>query len=767
MKLFCAESNSWRQCRSWAVLATVCLLSWQARGIGAAEVTVEFGIESFAKVGRWTPLQVRCDDTSAAACEVETLDPDGVRVVYPLVPKPAAEAGSAGTAWSGVIRCGRMDSDIVVRVLDAQGQMLTQKRLPTRVGTPDGVALSMQSTELWIEVGLGAELLVEAPQLKVVRWDKWPSMTEIPHALESVDGVVLTSRHEFNDQVAAELARWLRSGGQVLLQTTDDPDAFAQTRWGGWLRDSIHIQQRARITDLGGIESFTGFGRKIPAAKQTPVTLLSVDQGRTLASCQSGSLVARSCLGFGLVTVVGFDMMSPPISRWDGRDALIRRLLFRSTDTNAKSTEAGRLSQSGITDLASQWRAATIEIPDVARPTMWGVLGLLLTYALLIGPLDYVLVHKLLRRPVWTWATLPVFVAIASVATLWLARSVNGNFSRLTQLDVFDLDVSRQEVTSRSWATTYSSGHQLLSVAATPQSFGSQATAPQSATISWLGFPENGPGGMYRPSGVELGRVAYRSAANHTRLDDVPLAQWATKTLTAEGTWSLPTPLVESSLTSPSSGELSGTMVHHFPHAITDWIVVFDGRVFYPHPKAGEAATRWLPGQPWVPKGRDVYARELRGFLTRTKTTKRQSRRGITSEDILVEQERYNPLDLDPADILQMMTLHESAGGKAYTGLDHASLRSFDVTPLLTLDRAVLIGRVSEPLTEWKFNGESRKPTRFHGFVRLLLPVKRQATAEGFRVLPKFESKDITIPEKTTDKPRDAKTESANEKKSP
>ncbi len=41
-----------------------------------------------------------------------------------------------------------------------------------------------------------------------------------------------------------------------------------------------------------------------------------------------------------------------------------------------------------------------------------------------------------------------------------------------------------------------------------------------------------------------------------------------------------------------------------------------------------------------------------------------------------------------------MLTLHESAGGKGYTGLDHYSLRAFDVTPLLSLDRAVVIARV-------------------------------------------------------------------------
>src|SRR5262249_1562146 len=87
----------------------------------------------------------------------------------------------------------------------------------------------------------------------------------------------------------------------------------------------------------------------------------------------------------------------------------------------------------------------------------------------------------------------------------------------------------------------------------------------------------------------------------------------------------------------------------------------------------------------------------------------------------------------------QMMTLHEAAGGKAYTGLDHASLRTFDLTPLLWLDRAVLIARVPEPQTEWHFTGKARRPTPHHGFVRPLLPVPRQSVcASGLRQLTKF-----------------------------
>src|SRR5439155_2683670 len=152
-----------------------------------------------------------------------------------------------------------------------------------------------------------------------------------------------------------------------------------------------------------------------------------------------------------------------------------------------------------------------------------------------------------------------------------------------------------------------------------------------------------------------------------TLLEGIPLGQWSSKSLTSEARWVASQPLIECDLVSPAVNELSGQVVHHLPFVLQDWIVAFEGRVYWPHPKAGDEATKWAPNQPWDPNGSTVYRREMKGFLTRTKATKIQSKKKITSEDIRIEQERYDPLDLDPGDILQMMTLHEAAGGNAST----------------------------------------------------------------------------------------------------
>ncbi|RLT08423.1 MAG: hypothetical protein DWI21_07945 [Planctomycetota bacterium] len=750
-------------------------LVWSSVAIADEPLSVRVGYDQSFKVGRWTPIVVENASPNARACEAIVTDPDGVGVAHPLT-RQVADGASSLTRWACVVRSGRLDGGLEVRVLGDGPVPLQHRRLSasqvSKSSADDSdrsefaACLSLrQSDPVWLEIGTAIELLKPISGLHAIRSGAMPRAVEIPWALDGVDGIWVTSRVALSETARVELERWLRRGGHLVVTVATGIDEFQQTPWAGLLKSVVEPHGRSRTTDLSGIESFAVHGRKILGGNRTPVpiTTLSRSDGQILAACLEGPYLTRSGIGFGLVTAIGIDPTAAPMSRWDGRTNFVRRLLLGTTNSeSAKSSARSSLSQSGITDLASQWRAAAIHIPEIGRPTLWGALGLLLVYAAVIGPLDYLLVHKLLKRPHWTWASLPLLVAVASIGTVWLAHAANGDVPKLTQLDVVDIDSSRQEVVARSWATAYATENTLWHVEAAPTRL--SANRPQKI-LSWLGFPENASGGMYRDSGFDTGHAVARSAVDRSSLDGIPIAQWSSKSLTSEAIWVSETPLIESQLTSTVAGELDGPVVHHLPFDLLDWVVVFDKWIYRPHPRAGEAATIWRADQPWTPKDERNYGRELRGFLQRTVATKKQGKKGSVQEDVLVVKERYNVLNLDPADILQMLTLHESAGGKSYTGLDHHSLHAFDVTPLLSLDRAIVIARVAEPTTEWQFNGEARPPTRHHGFVRFLLPVRRIGDASGFRFMPKIEVNSPT-PQETEQKPKD-KDSAPNESKTP
>lgn len=756
------------------ILAVLLITARSDLAIAAEPLSVRVGFEQTFKVGQWTPIIVENVSSNARACEVVVSDPDGVGVAYPLS-RHVSDGASGSTRWTGVVRSGRLDSGLDVRVLgDGPVPLQHRKLSASRVAKSSGddsnrpesaTCFSLRQSEpVWLEIGTAIELLKPINALQVIRSETLPSAVEIPWALDGVDGIWVTSRVKLNEPAQVELERWLRRGGHLIVTIATDVEEFQQTSWAGLLKSVVEPRGRPRTTDLSGIEGFAVHGRKILGANRTPVpiTTLSRSEGQVLASCLEGPYLTRASFGVGLVTAIGIDLTASPMSRWDGRNNFVKRLLLGINNSEITTSPVrSSLSQSGITDLASQWRAAVIHIPEIARPTLWEALGLLLVYAAVIGPLDYLLVHKLLKRPHWTWASLPLLVAVASLGTVWLARAANGDGPKLTQLDVVDIDATRQEVVARSWATAYATENTLWHVEAAPIRL--SANRPQKI-LSWLGFPENASGGMYRDSGFDIGHAVARSAVDRSSLDGIPIAQWSSKSLTSEVIWASEVSLIESQLTSTVAGELDGPVVHHLPFDLLDWIVVFDKWIYRPHPRFGEAATVWHADQPWTPKDERNYGRELRGFLQRATATKKQGKKGAVQEDVLIEKERYNVLNLDPADILQMLTLHEAAGGKAYTGLDHHSLNAFDVTPLLALDRAVVIARVTEPTTEWLFNGEARRPTRHHGFVRFVLPVRRIGDASGFRFLPKLEPH---LPPQKTEQQQKNKDSTPNETKTP
>ncbi len=748
-------------------LAMIGSLNWGSRGSAFDGLQVESGFGKVAKVGCWTPVRVVAPGIEVASAEVEALDPDGVRLSYPL------NRVAKDVAWSGVFRSGRLDADWTVRLIGAEGRVVAEQRVSPRPDAVQRVTVAKQSVRIWAEIGFDkplletsdrwpliqsdewATLLKEEPRrtlgvndMMIVRLGDWPEIASSPWACDGLDGILISSRMSLNPAAEVELIRWVRRGGHLVLSVTSDRAEFQATSWAKWLNQEIDVRERTRTSDMTGVESFAIQSRKIKVGAAVPVTILSPQQGRVLVTCTQGPLATQACVGFGTVTVCGLDLTKPPLLLWEGRPSFLKRLLlprFEAVDSVA-SQDVTKLSQTGIGDLASQWRAAAIQLPGVSRPTLWEVLAWMLLYAVVIGPLDYVVVHKLFRRPHWTWWTMPIAVLVASLGTVWYAQAANGDAEPLTQLDLLDLDVSNHEARAQSWATTYSRENRLWRAEAGPSSIfrdSAPASGRPAAIVSWLGFPESASGGLYRSSGLELSRTVARTNWEHTQVDRIPIGRWSSKSLTAEVTWTPTVPLIEASFTSPFSGELNGSMTHHFPGVLEDWLVVFEDRVYRPDPRQGDDVTRWEPNVRWSPQGKTVNARVLRGFLTRAKRIKVKSDKKYITEDVLVEQHRYDPLSLEPADILQMLTLHEAAGGKGHTGLEHAGLSRLELTSRLPLGRAVLIARISQPTTEWVFNGTPREPTRSHSFVRALIPVKRQGDSDkSFRVLPNFDKSD-------------------------
>jgi hypothetical protein len=492
-----------------------------------------------------------------------------------------------------------------------------------------------------------------------------------------------------------------------------------------------------KLRDLSPVESFCRQSSRIMGASDEPLVAakLSAPGGQELIPSLAGPLLCRAAYGLGRVTVFGLDLDAPQLANWSAAPDLAQRL-FDVGESQSRHTQiiSNRLTQTGITELGTQLDASLDEFPGVSRFTIWHVMGLLAALVLVVGPLDFLLVHKVLRRPELTWVTFPLIALVAAGCTLYWSSEAKGKQVLLNQLDVLDVDADSGLVRDHSYSLIYSPDNRRYNVTAESDSarlrenpaggaaptkgdVSQGSTEPAAPRIGWHGRPETTFGGMYRTGGVEISRPAYAASAGSRDLEELPIAVWSTKNLEAE--WSVQKPgLVESQLESRGLGHLGGSLRHHLPGPIEDWIVAFGHQVFRPRLDPPEPL---LPEVSWVPQS--ASQRELGGYLTGATQTVVESRIGKL-EELRTEHADYDPLNRNPLDVLRMLTFHNEAGGTLYTGLGNGALRQFDWSPLLDLNRAVLIGRIRRPLTHWKVDSEAVDPDQSFAFVRILLPVK-------------------------------------------
>lgn len=743
---------------------------------GVAIERVEVGIEESAKIGRWTPVAVTV--TSAEPRRVrlslKAPDPDGNVVVHPSDWVALTDPGTR--RLHGFFRFGRPDCMLDIEVRGESGRLASRRLHISRTDESAEVRAFRQSVPLVATVGeiRGFSDLNDTPY-RVIALEGAERLPRHERGYDGLNAVVIAGPCRLDGRRIRALRNWVRLGGHLVVCVGSRVEEYRNSALGEWISRPagsrpalVPISGKVQVRDLSGLESFTGTGERI-RFRQTPAARIGpMDDfgGLVLASSLDGPILVRSACAFGHITVLALDPNQSPLASWPALPQLARNLIDetdRTGETGSQSERPGRLTHSGISDLASQLHAIQDHFPQVRRVSLWAVMGLLAVYLMLIGPVDYVLVHHVLRRPRLTWLTFPAVVVAAAVLTAWTATALNGEQRRVNQLDLVDIDARSQWSRYRSWITLYSPQARRYRIAVHPRNpkwsgrrgpaaSGSTATGAASngaagggspgpvPWLSWEGLPEESFGGMYRGGGLLVGGAAYRSGAAPNVVEDVPVPLWSTKSFTAA--WHTPrAPLVESDLaTAGVGGQLTGTLTHRLPAAIEDWILAYGNRVYFPRLRESAASGDELkPGEIWsleaARRAGRVQQRALSHFLTGTRRVRVDQQEGMGPE-IQKQRRAYDALSREPDKFMRMLTFHEASGGAEYTGLSNEVLGSGDLSPLLHLNRAVLLGRIDTAAAEVRLDGEAVDAERHLTYVRILLPVSVGAAPER---LPDFD----------------------------
>ena len=706
------------------------------------------------KIGQWTPVFVElATATPNAKLIIDSVDPDGNPTTF--------QTGQQidDTHLYAEFRAGRIESEIRIRVVSESGETTEHRIVPS-----ESAALGFELTHYFVGViGKSAgfsvldprnedkqqlrETMDHLPPIRVIEIEDARNLPLQVHGWDSLDAIVMADDYDLPAEQNEAMRQWVNNGGHLIVAAGNNSDRLVQSSVYKWMSSAISVDEAPqRIFELTGLESFAGRTNRIPRSRSNRINAAQVKKqsgGTILVNGRDGPLLLKVPFGFGQITFLAIDLNRAPLQKWKSLPLVCFRMLFShlALRSDEERSQSSRLSRSGISDLATQLNSSQQSFGDVKRYSTWSVMGLVALYLLVIGPLDYLLVHRILRRPGLTWITFPVLAVAGSLLAINYADVSNGDQLQVRQLELLDLNVSSGNglVRSQSTFTVYGPEARRYSVTAAPK-WPAAASASQSTRVSWAGIPENTFGGMYRPPGLALAAFPYSIVGENSCIENLPIQQWSTQQL--ETSWqSSSTIPVQAQLKSSSIGLLNGFVEHNLPFEISDWLLAYENRVY--RPAADGKFQIFKPGAKWFPGNRRVQKRDLKSFLKGVQS-KRVKRDQDNDTKIVTQQRDYDPLNTDSDYIVRILTFHEQTGADQYTGLNNGPLRRMDFTRTVSLKRAILFGRISKPATDLMLDDSIAEPQNYDGFVRIVLPVEVADSKGVFGELPEYNSDGIS-----------------------
>lgn len=390
---------------------------------------VEIGAGGYYRPGEWAPVWVRVKNRGA--------DFTGRLVVLPGVPDGDPDRcerpvelphNSVKDYWmyvqppeTGTVRVGVET--------EGRGRWLNSPvALPPRVtavGLIDGTAEGEGAAH-----GLLASLRAGIPEAEV-----FPLQPErLPDRWFGYEGfwAVVVGRADAQvfarPEQAEAFAAWVRSGGRAVVVAAAGADPVR-----GTVLESL---LPAGLGPMGDVQPTGGVARWLTAigAEARPFTVSTVQElrGRTLLGWGGAKLMIRGRFGLGEVILLTFDPARPPFRSWGGFEYLWKLLYRTDEDRDGRWDDSWR----------DQVQAELESFPVAAPLQLSWLAGILVAYALLVGPVNWLAVRRA-RRLGWVAGSILFWIALFGAAVYRLGMGSRGRHQSLrlaTVLDVVEAD---------------------------------------------------------------------------------------------------------------------------------------------------------------------------------------------------------------------------------------------------------------------------------------------------------------------------------------
>lgn len=710
---------------------------------------IDVGTAGYYKNGCWTPIHLEAS-RSLEGCllEIETVDSDGVTTTYR---KEYDETIYKDTLY---VKPGRAAAPLKLRLYQNPGRENPEEyllkpdipfgrmksvseqepfRLTQPVPTERPIFLIVGNDNIALQDAVAQLLLPENRRPVLVKID---SLAQLPDRIEGFEAfnmiVLTTTEPKAYEGVTREspqlraLEHWLLFGGHVFFIAGSEAEPLVRN---GGILESFLPGQFDKMTDLRQgeiIELFTGSKRPLVMTGSEEMPFLRMPhftdtEGVTVQNDGDLAIVVRSPRGFGRLTYLGGDLSRAPLLDWRDRDRLVSKVLgWDNQMTRGASIQPVTLMHLGYSDLSGQLRSALDRFDGVSVLPFSLILILMTVYVLAVAPLDWFVVHRILKKPILTWYTFPAWVLLFSLLAYFLGTRNRLEKPTVNSISLHDIDAASGSARECDWHTLYSPIDARYDVTSKQSLEKNRALRVISSRFSWLGLSGSGLGGM-NPKTYTPGLWDEPYALNPTErpVERVPVAVRSTKSFFAQRLYR---PV------SSSEQQLSGTPVKQVALKEEQGIPVGSLLLEMDLDNVQLAFDRWIIDVGTIRKGEPLSIgthnprRELKEVLYQA--GQEEETPGQPTQFLSYRMQSHDPLY-----ILKAMTLFGAVGGYDAIGLNHAYQSLLDLSGLLKTDRVILVGttKIVEPENDFHVHGKtsSKPPAAGHAtrIVRILLPI--------------------------------------------
>lgn len=694
------------------------------------------GIEGFYRVGHWTGVR---HTQHQHVKSITTRDGDGVEVRY-TQPKT-----NQRTQWAYVIP----GSEAAPLIAELESGDLIASRFPSRASPSRGSSMIPLSMPWIVTIGdplgidelganklldRGASVAVSQPQTGAALPDSTLGYSGVDLIMINASGGDLLRQLNPNQQEA--IVRWVESGGRLLL--TLGASAPTLLKESSWLQDLLPITEiKIAELDPSAFETYTSSqtplspfdGLLLPNSSGTKLLL-----GRTTRR-QNAPIASQYNLGLGSVIAISADLEKPMFADWPERMDLITQLLGDTLNPKGE-LPAQNTRSTAYDDLAGQLRT-TLDQFEVKNRYSFSLLSLILLSLLaLIGPLDFLLLNRLLGKPILGWLSFPIATIGISLFLIYESRplallksdsqidipkiqsatdSENSSLpveQQWNRLEIIDVDTTIDKGFVRSIHYLYSHRAQLADIdVSSSASLKRIGSTMRSHLTTPFGYPGESFGGIQ--IGIEDSRLPTYSMNLDDKLRSASIGGMPIASRSSRGVYSCmefaPNLVNQDSISRRSGSELlQGKLANPLDVDILDGMLIY-GNWIYVLP------TRFPAGS-LIESLDALRQKNFRWHLSRQKAL------GSSSET-----EAWNPSETAELDrVGEMLLFHRAAGGTRYTTLNNGPLSDLDLSHVLTDERCILFGQLKDAATTLQndesseLNAEGKRET----FIRVILPVK-------------------------------------------